>query len=119
LITAFFSLSRHLNAQNEMRVYLPTPCSFSTSITDDHSSSNDFLLYPNPGNGIINIEFSRITESPTKLKLLNMQGLIVYKDIIQENTLYHELNVSNLQSGIYILQIGNSGVSKRKIVVLH
>jgi len=118
-ISAFLLLARDLNAQNEIKVYLPTPCSLSTSVNDDYISTDKFRLYPNPGDGIINIGFNNITESPAKIVILNMQGVVIYNDIIQKNTLYHSLDVSRLPNGIYMLQIGSSVISKRKIVVLH
>jgi len=64
---------------------------FSTGV-NTLISTNNVKIFPSPSNKILKID---IAELPKHLKLLNQ-------------TFYTELNVTNLQSGIYIIHIINS-----------
>lgn len=79
------------------------------------NNSNDALtivsLYPNPTRDILNIE----TNSATKFNysVINYLGQVVKSGSIENNS----LNVSNLNAGVYILQIndGQKSVTKKFI----
>ena len=79
------------------------------------NNSNDALtivsLYPNPTRDILNIE----TNSATKLNytVINYLGQVVKSGSIENNS----LNVSNLNAGVYILQIndGQKSITKKFI----
>lgn len=64
-------------------------------------TNHDLFLYPNPANGIINIEFPvRNDLRVTKVEIYNMLGQMVYS----EDKGSDKINVSNLQTGIYHLK---------------
>lgn len=79
------------------------------------NNSNEILttisLYPNPTKEVLNIE----TNSATKLNysVINYLGQVVKSGSIENNS----LNVSNLNAGVYILQIndGQKSVTKKFI----
>lgn len=79
------------------------------------NNSNDALtivsLYPNPTRDILNIE----TNSATKLNytVINYLGQVVKSGSIENNS----LNVSNLNAGVYVLQIndGQKSITKKFI----
>ena len=81
------------------------PCS-ATNINEIDIISN---IYPNPANDYTQIEISHY---PTPLCLLDMNGKIVYEDVIQQSS--YQLNVSTFEKGIYLLRIGNES---NKLVV--
>ncbi|MBC5834904.1 T9SS type A sorting domain-containing protein [Flavobacterium sp. F372] len=87
----------------------------ATISTLAENNSNDALtivsLYPNPTRDILNIE----TNSATKLNytVINYLGQVVKSGSIENNS----LNVSNLNAGVYILQIndGQKSITKKFI----
>ncbi|MFK7782960.1 T9SS type A sorting domain-containing protein, partial [Psychroserpens sp.] len=62
---------------------------------------NGFELYPNPANNLLNIKLNNITNA--KLSIYDIQGKLVFKNSISEQEL--ELNVSDLQSGLYFVKL--------------
>jgi hypothetical protein len=65
----------------------------------DRNSEKGFKLYPNPTSGVINFE----TESPGSIVVMNALGQVVYSNSF--NIGHHELNLMNLQEGIFLLNV--------------
>ena len=89
-------------------------CSVSNVI-----SSNEFTVYPNPSNGILNIKIKNDYDT-LNLNIYNINGSIVYKSDIKEtnNELFKTVDLSSLTKGIYIVRVYNSNYSKTKKVLL-
>ena len=77
-------------------------------IQDNHSDieSNGMLIFQNPTNQSFTISFTETQESVKQLCIFDMQGKIMLR---QENLLGNTINISNLPSGTYIVQV----ISKR------
>ncbi|MBO4655354.1 MAG: T9SS type A sorting domain-containing protein [Bacteroidales bacterium] len=75
---------------------------------DNHSDieSNGMLIFPNPTNLSFTISFTETQESIKQMCIFDMQGKIMLR---QENLLGNTINISNLPSGTYIVQV----ISKR------
>ncbi len=73
-----------------------------TGITSNKKNNNDFSLFPNPGNGAISIKFNSSipSESITNIKILNLQGQVLYTSSDIEN-----INIELLPKGLYLVQI--------------
>ena len=61
----------------------------------------DFLLHPNPTNGIINLNFE--IEKEGMIKIYSLTGRLIYEKKV-EKSLKHTINISEQPNGIYILQ---------------
>lgn len=90
---------------------LPVFCGVNIAETDEHLSITDSLmLYPNPTNGIVWVDGVEVSE----IQIYNVMGQLLksYRGI-------HEINVSDLPRGIYLLHITDCHgvISKKKIVV--
>jgi photosystem II stability/assembly factor-like uncharacterized protein len=77
----------------------------------DEQSSNkqhSLKIYPNPTQGIINIDMSNIDYKKAQIRIVNSIGELVFE---QENEFRTILNISvrNLQSGIYFIDIQTEG----------
>ena len=73
-----------------------------TELGKDRSEAGKILFYPNPTSGIIRI----ITQNSTvNFELFTMQGVCLMKREPVSSS--HELDLRNLQKGIYLLRIGN------------
>lgn len=73
-------------------------------IQDNHSDieSNGMLIFPNPANQSFTISFTETQEKIMQLCISDMQGKIMLR---QENLSSNTINISNLPSGTYIVQV--------------
>ncbi len=83
---------------------------FETEFVDDALSVsefdiNGFTIYPNPAKDVLTIKLNNISNA--KLSIYDIQGkLVLERSISQEQNL--ELNVSDLQSGLYFVKLNTS-----------
>jgi len=74
-------------------------------------------IYPNPSNGIVNLDFKNEVNT---IRIINILGKVVYNDKITydiSNT-NKRIDLSNLVGGIYIVSISNdSGTSNFKVIL--
>ena len=80
----------------------------------EHDSKNSVNVYPVPSSGIVNIE--NIVEY-SNLKILSVKGSVVYnnKKIINNSV---ELNLSNLDKGVYTIELSSNKTIIRKKLIL-
>lgn len=86
--------------------------------TEDFGLDN-FKLYPNPNAGNFNIEFTSQTSTDIKIAVYDIQGRqILDKNYPNTGTFSQNLQLNNVQSGVYLVNI-NDGDKKetRKIVI--
>ncbi len=113
--------------------YIPTDCDDGGGLTplkavkqkkvNNTSSSPGYIgIYPNPSNGIVNIQLEGVSYSSTgdqgkmEAKLFDTLGRLKKNIQITENKT--EVNTSDLETGIYILSISRAGeINNHKLVV--
>ena len=71
-------------------------------LEDKAGLSQDMSLYPNPANQTFIISFTDTQESIKQLNIIDMQGKVMLR---QENISGNTVNISNLPSGTYIVQV--------------
>ena len=80
------------------------------------AGANEILLYPNPAQNNITVQFLSDNEGAVKMNIYNIAGQrLVYQEgtsFAGQNLL--SLNTELLQSGVYIFEIENNGVFQRK-----
>lgn len=100
------------NAVPQSYVYI-TQFDFEANLdTNSFEALNDFTIYPNPAQSILNIGSEvKIVE----LHIYNLEGRRVYSQVKSEIT---TANISMLQAGTYILQVKdeNGNISTKKII---
>ena len=85
-------------------------------------SQNEVIAYPNPTNGIINIQLVKTNDSPnnySKLEIADISGKVVYYTQINDvDEDVYSIDISNLPRGFYVL-ILNTGNSQsiQKIIL--
>ncbi|WP_298516349.1 T9SS type A sorting domain-containing protein [uncultured Kordia sp.] len=85
---------------------------------EDFASRINFSAYPNPTNGVLNLQSSANQSFDITIELYDVSGRRVYQE---ENTLRStvQINLSSLQSGMYLLNItdkeSNSKITRRVI----
>ena len=75
------------------------------------TNEDQFLIYPNPNNGIINIEI----ENESYIQVLDVLGKTVLESNLQKGN--NTLNILHLSSGIYYFKIQQDGVSVIKKII--
>jgi len=77
----------------------------------------DFKVYPNPSNGIFNVQFTSKNTSDVEITIFDLLGRKVsHKTFKTSNISFNEtLNIGRVSSGIYILQVkrGNEASSQK------
>jgi len=88
-----------------------------------HSSANTFSLYPNPTSGILNIVTPQTdSDYDSAINLFDATGKIVLSKSVKMGVTKNsaELSVSDLPSGLYLLQINNESAQNIfKVMIAH
>ncbi|PBQ31836.1 hypothetical protein CNR22_08665 [Sphingobacteriaceae bacterium] len=89
----------------------------TTGITPTEADVKQFVVYPNPGNGHLNI-LSNLTSKAT-IQVYSLIGKLVYsEEEASLNTQTHGVDLTRLDNGIYFLKVTEgSKISTEKIVI--
>ncbi|MDP2722875.1 MAG: T9SS type A sorting domain-containing protein, partial [Bacteroidales bacterium] len=93
---------------------------FKDCTSIDEKEAISLNIYPNPGNGIFNLELSSLVNQKVAIKIFNLNGALVYEesDVTVSNTGIHRLNLSILSTGVYQLNvIGKHASVSDKLVI--
>lgn len=90
----------------------------STS-TQNIKRSGNLKIYPNPAENQVFVSFSELDmNQPTILKVFNMEGQTVWTIHIHKSQNSFTINCSNLENGIYLMQLQNKQrIIKSKLVI--
>jgi lysyl endopeptidase len=92
------------------------------SVPEDETpfdSSDDIIVYPNPANNEIWLQFRKMVAEPTQLNLFNMQGQQILSKEYGAYQQFIHLDLDGLSSGLYIVSTKRGTiVNNLKIVVL-
>lgn len=93
-------------------------CMNSTVGIDDNLSDHLIDIYPNPGNGIFNIDLKGHTVENAELMIIDALGRTVYTTVIGQSTSNIEINPGDLPAGVYQikLMIGDRIITEKLIV---
>ena len=78
----------------------------NTLLADEMLIDNSFILYPNPFNEKITLNFSNNNDIEYKLTLYNSQGDLVLQELTSTNKI--EIDTPNLSLGMYLLKLSDS-----------
>lgn len=86
---------------------------------NEAKSNFSFTVVPNPATSNLSITLNGTKSETAELKLINVQGQLVYNEFVQCNGRYTKnLDVTTFAKGIYTLQmISSSGVINKKVVI--
>ncbi len=77
-----------------------------TSIGISDLEESPFQLFPNPASDILYVKSS--TADPIDMQLLNLNGQQISYELLNGNTL-HQIDVTNVSQGVYILRLVSNG----------
>ncbi len=81
-----------------------TPSATSTGINENLSKNPEISVYPNPTNGVLNVDF----KNASSIKVLNTLGSVIYEaktDQPTEGT--KNIDLSSFSNGIYFINVSN------------
>ncbi len=85
----------------------------SSGIDDKNAPENKFVLYPNPAEDFVNINYYSETNSCSKITIYDINGNIVFEDkyyqVIGDNSV--RINISQLEQGSYILNMESNNTN--------
>jgi len=80
---------------------------------------NEFIIFPNPSNGIINIKFNNSLNKNYDINIYNVIGSKVFvENNINANSQLKILNLSKLNKGIYFIEISAENYKGRKKIII-
>jgi hypothetical protein len=79
-------------------------CAVQTGI-DNHEDDFYFKIYPNPSNGIINIEYRLSEKKSGSLKIFDLTGRKVSERLLERTEDKIIVNETNLQAGLYFYSV--------------
>jgi hypothetical protein len=111
-----FSTNNNTNFQGWHASYT----SITTGINNPSDMESQFLVYPNPANDMISIKSPVSEPEDIHIKLISLTGLNLKSESINgsENNGIHQLQVSDVPKGIYLLQITGSSASEIKRIII-
>jgi hypothetical protein len=80
--------------------------------------SNSLNVYPNPASYQVNISFNAISSGDATIRLLDVQGREIIRDVANAaaGKFMHEIDVTGLATGIYMIEIQSGDLMARRRV---
>ena len=83
-------------------------CSECNAVGIDESWINNLSIQPNPTNGLITLKGEMQSRADLEITVYNIQGKLMHREMVDADLFIdHELNLSHLSDGLYMLTINN------------
>lgn len=89
---------------------------------DDLGAVNGLQIGPNPANDVLNISFDLVANAQVDIELFDAQGKLVYSSSAIKTSLGgndHQIDVSQLNAGIYSINVQVDGKQASRKVMVH
>jgi hypothetical protein len=88
--------------------------------TSSETEAGTFNLFPNPNNGMFTIQYGGATGNNLSISVMNTLGQSVYERNVYEFTgeMIQEIDLSNLNPGLYFIQVRNGDELSNKQFVI-
>jgi len=73
---------------------------------DNNTINSNINIYPNPTNGIVNIDLSKI-QSGSKIQIYSIVGKKVYEEITNKASGVKSIDLSEQENGVYLVSVNN------------
>ncbi len=84
----------------------------------DVVSQGTIDISPNPTKGQFEIRLNNITGNNLLLTVLDLSGKSIYSEVVQTGYAVHELNLSGLSKGVYVISFSNNYETLRKKLII-
>ncbi|NOZ48148.1 MAG: T9SS type A sorting domain-containing protein [Chlorobi bacterium] len=80
-------------------------------------NNQTFSIYPNPSNGIVQINANGLDNKTVEINIVNIAGQAVYNGILNTNSI-NSIDLSYLSKGIYFIQsVNQSKIKNSKLII--
>lgn len=94
-------------------------CTQTITLSSDSFGLENFSLYPNPNNGNFTIQFTSNSGNEIKVNVHDVRGIQIFAQSYNNNGLFNEsLQLSNVQSGVYLVTIQDGARKEVKKIVV-
>ncbi len=95
---------------------VPSPGTCSLGVADNNSFNSNFIIYPNPSKGSINIK-SIVDAGSVTVSIYDLNGRAVYSEAMElHNTV--SISAEGITTGIYIIQIDGTDYSQTSKLII-
>jgi hypothetical protein len=106
-------VKQHYNCYGNDHVYVKDT---SHAAIGEYTNDSRIGIYPNPTNGILNINLNGVNENPD-LTILTLQGQVVYTEKLVANTT-KQLDLTVYPKGVYFIKLSSDKVLKIERIVI-
>ncbi len=89
----------------------------ANSISTSNFSQQLFNLFPNPASNYVNIRLARLSENQ-KAEIYDINGKLLKAMTLNKNNTNHEIDVSYLSKGIYLVKVGQGDSSRTEKLII-
>ncbi|ESU23714.1 hypothetical protein FEDK69T_11180 [Flavobacterium enshiense DK69] len=108
------------NTNNTISSATLTLCQRQTALLANETFGlQDFTLYPNPNNGNFNVQFTSNSSNEIKIGVHDLRGRLVFEKEYQNTGTFHQnLQLNNVQTGIYMVTVQDGERKETKKIVI-
>ncbi len=101
------------------KIYTASKEEYTGIVKVQQSINKGLIISPNPVSDVVNISFNNINRDKATVRVANAEGKVVIETTTNNNFIHFDIN--NLPSGIYMVQVMQSGKisATQKFVVRH
>ena len=94
-------------------------CREVATLSSDSVTLNDFVIYPNPNSGNFNVQFSSNSGNEIKVVVHDIRGRQIFERSFNNSGLFNEkINLSNVQSGVYMVTVFDGAQKQVKKIMI-
>jgi hypothetical protein len=86
---------------------------------EETTTDISYTIYPNPGDGRINIRFNKVSDKVKGIRIVNMLGQTLASETVEAQRGFYYYDLSHAGSGIYFVQIDMAGQTEVQKLVVH
>lgn len=113
--------AKSTNTANTISSVTLTLCRVETTITlsTDSFVLQDFAIYPNPNNGNFTVKLTSNSANKIKVGVHDLRGRLVFENDFQNTgTFNQEIQLGNVQAGIYLVTVQDGDKKEVKKIVI-
>lgn len=86
--------------------------------TNSFDNNLEMSFFPNPTKEFLNINFGKLTNQKSEIKIVDINGKVVFTSTIENPSVIERINLQKLSKGMYLVDItsGNSKINKKIII---
>lgn len=95
-------------------------CSPQAPLSVEKNSLTDLAIYPNPNTGNFNIKFTNKSSSEkTQIAVFDMSGRVIFNNEYASEAFFDKnIQLNNVQSGVYLVKISNGDTKEVKRIIV-